>query len=137
MTSFLVHERMLCEVTFVRRLEADNIDEAYEAAAEGCGDLLGVSVGDAHPGIDDTEILEDAPHNMPAIFYPEPEANDKPSIETIRKEVGDDLYDSATNDRDTRSWLVDRYVASLSDEEVTQAWRDAGLDERYDEEDEE
>lgn len=53
------------------------------------------------------------------------------SIEEMRKEVGDDLYETASSDRDVRSSLVNEHVDRLSDAEVRQAWVDAGLDERW------
>ena len=67
MHTYLIHEVMNCEVTFVRRIEAENVDDAYE----GDGDLLGVSIGDTVAGHESTKILPDQPHNIPAGFYPE------------------------------------------------------------------
>mgnify|MGYP005864444227 CR=1 FL=1 len=71
MATFLIHETMLTETTFVRRIEADDIDDAYQAAYDGYGDLLGVSIGDQHPGVDRTEVFDDNEINMPPCFYPE------------------------------------------------------------------
>lgn len=59
------------------------------------------------------------------------------TIEQKRQELGDDLYDSAKNVRGTLSRLVDRYVATLTDEEVEQAWIDARLVETWDDAEEE
>jgi len=70
MGNYLIHERMLCEVTFVRRIEADDIEDAKEAALDGWGDFIGVAVGDAHSGVESTEVFDDAPHNIPANFLP-------------------------------------------------------------------
>ena len=72
MPKYLIHEYMTCEVVFVRRIEADNEDDAMEAAHDGCGDLLGVSIGDTVAGNENTEILSDTDSNIPAGFYPEP-----------------------------------------------------------------
>jgi hypothetical protein len=71
MTTFLIHETMNCEVTFVRRIEADDETDANNGAHDGDGDLLGVSIGDTVAGNERTEILPDAPHNIPEGFYPE------------------------------------------------------------------
>lgn len=71
MPSYLIHETMTCVVTFVRRIEAPGPASAQIGADEGAGDLLGVSIGDATYGYQNTEILDDAPHNIPLCFYPE------------------------------------------------------------------
>ena len=84
MPSYLIHERMLCEVTFVRRVEAEDEDAALDASYDGEGELLGVSVGDQHPGRDDCAVLPDAPHNLPPCFYPEPPAPEARTLDAIR-----------------------------------------------------
>jgi len=71
MPTYLIHERLTCEVTFVRRIEADDKTDAMNGAHDGDGELLGVSIGDAVAGIEETKILDDAPHNIPASFHPE------------------------------------------------------------------
>jgi hypothetical protein len=71
MTTFLIHEYMTCEVTFVRRIDAADMEEALELAHDGEGDILGVAIGDTVAGYENTEILPDAPHNIPAAFYSE------------------------------------------------------------------
>jgi hypothetical protein len=73
MHTYLIHEVMNCEVTFVRRIEAENVDDALDGAYDGDGDLLGVSIGDAVAGHERTEILPDQPNNIPGGFYPETE----------------------------------------------------------------
>lgn len=73
MKTFLYHETLHCEVTFVRRITAKTEEEALEIAFEGGGDLLGVAVGDNLPfGDFDSQILPDEPYNIPANFYKEP-----------------------------------------------------------------
>lgn len=73
MATFLYHDRMHCEVVFVRRIEADNGDEALEKGMEGEGELLGVAVGDIVAGGESCGIFLDAPIFMPeGVFYPEP-----------------------------------------------------------------
>ena len=73
MPNYLIHETMLCEVTFVRRIKADNENDAYNGAVDGDGDLLGVSVGDAHAGVGEVDVKPDHPLNIPTHFYREPE----------------------------------------------------------------
>lgn len=73
MPTFLIHETMNCEVTFVRRIEANDLDDAHDGASEGNGELLGVSIGDTVAGIEHTEVLSDEPHNIPFHFYKEPD----------------------------------------------------------------
>jgi len=73
MTSYLYHETMTCDVTFVRRIEADNEEDALDAAMDGGGTLLGVSVGDTVPGVERSELKGDNPVNIPAHFYSEPD----------------------------------------------------------------
>jgi hypothetical protein len=60
---------MNCQVTFVRRINAVNEEDAMDGAYDGDGDLLGVSIGDAVAGHERTEILPDEPHNIPEGFY--------------------------------------------------------------------
>lgn len=73
MTSYLIHERMNCEVTFVKRVEADDEDQAFEKSWAGDSDLLGVAIGDSLAGGENEEIFPDEPHYLPAGgFYPEP-----------------------------------------------------------------
>ena len=55
-----------------------------------------------------------------------------PDINEMREAVGDDLYDSVTNDRRTRSWLVDEFIKTKTDEEIEQMYHDAGLDDNLD-----
>jgi hypothetical protein len=71
MTPYLIHETMNCQVTFVRRINAVNEEDAMDGAYDGDGDLLGVSIGDAVAGHESTKILPDQPNNIPAEFYPE------------------------------------------------------------------
>lgn len=84
MPSYLIHERMTCEVTFVRRITADDETDALNGAFDGDGELLGVSVGDSVPGREETDILPDAPHIFPGVFYPEPVG---PSLEKLKLEA--------------------------------------------------
>ena len=78
MPTFLYHETMPCEVTFVRRIEADNRDDAEEELFEGGGTLLGFTIGDTVAGRETHEWVDDAPHNLPV--YPEP-VEDEPRDE--------------------------------------------------------
>ena len=71
MPTFLIHDRLTCEVTFVRRITADDVDDALDGAYQGDGELIGVSIGDIVAGVEAVEILPDAPHNIPSGFYPE------------------------------------------------------------------
>ena len=71
--TYLIHETMICEVTFVRRLEADDKTDAINGAYDGDGELLGISVGDAVSGLERTDIFEDTEINIPHHFYTEPE----------------------------------------------------------------
>ena len=72
MPSFLIHERLTCEVVFVRRIEAGDSAEALEKSFDGEGRLVGACLGDAVAGVEETEVFEDLPHNMPyGVFYPE------------------------------------------------------------------
>lgn len=71
MAKFIVLERMLCEVTFVKRVEAKSLEDAYEAHYDGESVQIGAEIGDAHAAVDDIEILPDAPHNIPAAMYSE------------------------------------------------------------------
>ena len=75
MTSYLYHETLTCEVTFVRRIEAESAEEAEEAGMDGFGQLLGVSIGDTVPGIEHASLLADEPFNIPAHFHWEPDNN--------------------------------------------------------------
>jgi hypothetical protein len=50
------------------------------------------------------------------------------SINEMRETVGDDLYDRVTNNRQTRSWLVNEFIKTKTDEEIRQMYHDAGLD---------
>jgi hypothetical protein len=70
MTKFYVLRTSLAEITEVTEIEADSKDMALEAVNEGEGRFLGVSIGDYHAGIEDNEVLDAAPHNIPAYFYP-------------------------------------------------------------------
>ena len=72
MPTFLYHETIPCLVTFVRRVEEENYTAAEEAAFDGGGDLLGVSIGDTIPSVEEHHLLADEPHNIPAHFYQEP-----------------------------------------------------------------
>ena len=71
MPTFLYHETIPCLVTFVRRVEAENYTAAEEAAFDGGGDLLGVSIGDTIPSVEEHHLLADEPHNIPDHFYPD------------------------------------------------------------------
>lgn len=71
MKTYLIHETMNCEVTFVRRITADDRTDAINGAHDGDGELLGMTIGDAVAGLERTEILADVPHNIPEAFYPE------------------------------------------------------------------
>ena len=71
MKTFLYLETMNCEVTFVRRVTGDDATEALNAAWDGDGELLGISIGDSIAGFTNEQVLDDAPHNMPAALYPE------------------------------------------------------------------
>jgi len=71
MPTYLIHETKNCEVTFVRRITADDRTDAVNGAYDGDGELIGVSIGDTVAGIEEIEILADAPHNIPAGLYPE------------------------------------------------------------------
>ena len=73
MTSYLYHETLTCEVTFVRRIEAESAGEAVEAGMDGFGQLLGVSIGETVPGVEEHNLLADEPHNIPAHFHWEPD----------------------------------------------------------------
>ena len=54
------------------------------------------------------------------------------TIEEMRRHVADDLYDTVTNDRRMRSVLVDQTVDRMSDDEIREAYEDAGLGESID-----
>lgn len=69
MPSYLFHETMNCEVTFVRRITADNKTDAMNMAQDGDGEILGVAIGDAVAGQELQELFPDAPHYIPAGFY--------------------------------------------------------------------
>lgn len=71
MPSFLIHETMNCEVTFVKRVFADNPTDALSASWDGDSELLGVVVGDALAGNYHEEVFSDVPHHMPHGLYPE------------------------------------------------------------------
>jgi hypothetical protein len=61
---------MTCEVTFVKRVEANDEEHALEVEAEGDSTLLGITIGDSVDfGLGDhCEVLADKPHNIPAPF---------------------------------------------------------------------
>lgn len=71
MPTFLYHETMNCEVTFVRRITADNKTDALNMAHDGDGELLGVAIGDSVAGVEHRQLLADAPFNIPTGLYPE------------------------------------------------------------------
>lgn len=77
MPTFLHHETITCAVTFVRRVEADNRDDAEKEIFEGGGTLLGVTLGDIVAGRETSEWVDDVPHNLPV--YPEPVENESRS----------------------------------------------------------
>ena len=79
MPKFLIHERMLCEVTFVKRVDVEDVDAAYEACFDGRAEQVGVVIGDAHAGVDDISIHADEPFNMPGAMY----RDDPPQVRKI------------------------------------------------------
>ena len=75
MPKFYIYETLLCEVTFVREIEATDADDAVNTDLDTPGRLLGVAVGDAHPSsMSFTDVLPAAQHNLPHHFYAEPTA---------------------------------------------------------------
>jgi hypothetical protein len=71
MRSFLIHERMVCEVTFVKRVVADSPGDALDASSEGDSELLGVVIGDNVSGGTCDEAYDDIPAHIPYGLYPE------------------------------------------------------------------
>jgi hypothetical protein len=71
MPSYLIHETMHCEVTFVKRVEADNPGDALNASWDGDGELLGVSLGDALEGGERERVFPDEPRFIPHMMYGE------------------------------------------------------------------
>lgn len=71
MPSYLIHETVTCEVTFVKRVTGDDETDALNAAWDGDSELLGVVIGDSVAGRESEIVLPDVPHNIPADMYPE------------------------------------------------------------------
>jgi hypothetical protein len=71
MPSYLTHERMNCEVTFVKRVTADDPTDALNASWDGDSELIGVVIGDALAGGEHEEVHPDQPHFIPPGMYPE------------------------------------------------------------------
>jgi hypothetical protein len=71
MPTFLIHEKIVCEVTFVKRVTADTAEDALDADWDGDSDLLGVVIGDARAGAESEEVLPDAPQYIPVGLYTE------------------------------------------------------------------
>jgi hypothetical protein len=77
MPKFIIHERIMCEVTFVKVIEADNIDAAIEADDDGAPSvLLGVHIGDGECCEREPfpATIEHLPHGP---FYSEPGTRDE------------------------------------------------------------
>lgn len=74
--TFLIHETMNCQVTFVKRVTADDATDALNASWEGCADLLGVVLGDAMSGGESEKVFPDLPVHLPSGMYPEASRND-------------------------------------------------------------
>jgi len=73
MPKFYIHEKMNCEVTFVKVVEAADKDAALEKSWDGGAELLGVSVGDIVAGGYQEDVYIEADNPRLTCWYPEPE----------------------------------------------------------------
>ena len=104
MPKFYVHETQLCEVTFVREIDADDAGHARDRDLDECGRMIGVSIGDVSPmSTVNIDVLPAAPYNIPACFYPE-------DAEAVRA-LAADLWWFIENVNDDTPDRTDRFFA--------------------------
>lgn len=70
MTSYLIHETLVCKVTFVKRVTADDATDALNASWDGDSELIGVVIGDTISDVSE-EVWSDFDAHIPLGMYPE------------------------------------------------------------------